>query len=83
MRNGNVRYPSGKSIFTVNLPLELFSATIANTDIGSQKPLHTLFDKYLDHMLVKFERDCMVQTTRNLELLTENWGFLKPFLTKR
>ena len=26
--------------------------TIADADIGSLKPLHTLFDKYLDHMLV-------------------------------
>ena len=30
--------------------------TIADTDIGSLKSLHTLFDKYLDHILVKFEQ---------------------------
>ena len=66
--NGNVKYPSGKSIFAVNLPLKLFTATVANADIGSQKSLHTLFDTYLDHMLVEFEQNCMVQTTRNLEL---------------
>ena len=29
---------------------------IADADIGSLKSLHTLFDKYLDHLLVKFEQ---------------------------
>ena len=52
--NGNVKYLSGKSIFAVHLPLKLFPATVTNSDIGSQKSLHTLFDKYLDHMRVKF-----------------------------
>ena len=31
-----------------------FYVTIADADIGSLKSLHTLFDTYLDHMLVKF-----------------------------
>ena len=31
-------------------------------DIGSLKSLHTLFDKYLDHMLVKFEQNHMVRS---------------------
>ena len=35
----------------------VFYVTIADADIGSLKPLHTLFDKYLDHMLVKFEQN--------------------------
>ena len=61
--NGNIKYPIGKSIFVVNLPLKFFPAIVANADIGSL--LHTLFDKYLDHMLVKFEQNCIVQTTRN------------------
>ena len=89
--NGNIKYPSGKSIFAVNLPLKLFPATVANADIGSLKSLHNLFGKYLDHMLVKFEQNCMVQTTRNLELFdkkkkktkTKKNRFLKPFLTKQ
>ena len=81
--NANINYPSGKSIFAVNLPLKLFPATVANADIGSLKSLHTLFNKYLDHMLVKFEQNCMVQTTRNLELFDKKMGFLKPLLTKR
>ena len=38
-----------------------FYVTIADADIESLKSLHTLFDKYLDHMLVKFEqRTCAV-----------------------
>ena len=65
-----IKYPIGKSIFAVNLPLKLFPATVANADIGSLKSLHTLFDKYLDHILVKFEQNCIVQTTRNLSSLT-------------
>ena len=48
--NGNIKYLIGKSIFTVNLPLKLSPATVVNADIGSIKSLHTLFDKYLDHM---------------------------------
>ena len=63
-----VNTQAGKIIFAVNLPLKLFPATVANADIGSQKTLHTLLDMYLDHMLGKFEQNCMVQTTGNLEL---------------
>ena len=77
--NGNVKYPSGKSIFAVNLLLKLFPATVANADIGSQKSLHTLFDTYLNHRLVKFEQNCMVQTTRNLELFWQKPGFFNHF----
>ena len=68
INNGNIKYPIGKSIFAVNLPLKLSPTTVTNADIGSQKSLHTFFDEYLDHMLVKFERNCMVQTTQNFEL---------------
>ena len=32
-----MKYPIGKSIFAVNLPLKLFRATVANADIGSLK----------------------------------------------
>ena len=34
--------------------------TVADADIGSLKSLHTLCDKYLDHMLVEFEQNCIV-----------------------
>ena len=82
IRNGNIKYPIGKSIFAVNLPLKLSPAAVANADSGSPKSLHTLFDKYLDLTLAKFEQNCMVQTTRNFELFDKKPGFLKPFLTK-
>ena len=64
--NGNIKYSIEKLIFAVNLPLKLSPTTVANVDIGSLKSLHTLFDKYLDHVLVKYEQNCIVQTTRNL-----------------
>ena len=35
---------------------------IANVDTERLKSLHTLFDKYLDHMQVKFEQNQVVQT---------------------
>ena len=41
-----------------------FYYTIADADIGSIKSLHTLFDKFVDHMLVKFEQNRMVQTVQ-------------------
>ena len=69
------KYPSGKSIFAVNLPLQLFLATVANADIGSLKSLYKLFNKYLDYLLVKFEQNCMVQTTRNLEIFDKKLFF--------
>ena len=42
-----------------------FYVTIADTDFGSLKSVHTLFDKYLDHMLVEFEQNRMVRTMQN------------------
>ena len=53
--NGNLKYPIGKSIFAVNLPLKLSRATVVNANTESLKSLHTLFDTYLDYMLAKFE----------------------------
>ena len=34
-----------------------FYVTIFDADIRNLKSLHTLFDEYLDHMLVKFEQN--------------------------
>ena len=63
-------------IFTVNLLISrsgiLFYA-IGDDDIGSLISPHTLFCKYLDHMLVKFEQNCMVQTVENFELSRKKW----------
>ena len=50
-----------------------FYVTIADADIGILKSLHTLFDKYLDHMLVKFEQNRMVWTIRNFVLFNKKW----------
>ena len=45
-----------------------FYVTIDDADIGNLKSLHTLFDKYLDHMLVKFEQNRMVWTVQKFVL---------------
>ena len=49
--------------------------TIADANIGSLKSLrlHTLFGKYLNHMLVQFEQNRMVRTRQNFELLEKKW----------
>ena len=77
--NGNIIICTiGKFIFAVNLPLNLFLATVANADIGSVKFLHTLFDTYL-YMLVKFEQNRIVKTTRNLSFfIKKNGGSTQP-----
>ena len=49
-----------------------FKTLIANADIRSLKSLHALFDKYFDHMLVKFEQNCKVQIKRIVIILTNN-----------
>ena len=74
--NGTIKYPIRKSIFAVNLLLKLFSATIANADIGSLlvSPYITL-KKYLWHMQVKFQQNRMVLTTQNSELFDKKQGF--------
>ena len=41
-------------------------------DNGCLKSLDTLFDKYLDHMVVKFEQNRMVRTIHNFVLLMIN-----------
>ena len=52
---------SGEFTSKIDFPIRYF----IDADIGSLKSLHTLFDKYLDHMLVKFEQNRMVRTTQN------------------
>ena len=50
-----------------------FYVTITDADIGSLKSLNTLFDKYLDYMLVQFEQNRMVQNIQNFELFRKKW----------
>ena len=45
----------------------IFYASITVADIVSLKSLHTLFDKYLDHMLFKFEQN---RVLRNIQILS-------------
>ena len=42
--------------------------TITDADIKSLKSLHTLFHKYLDHMLVKSEQNHIVKYIQNFEV---------------
>ena len=56
---------AGKSYngkFTAKIDFPIGYVTMADTDIESLKSLQILFDKYLNHMLVKFEQNRMVQT---------------------
>ena len=72
----NANITDRKTIFGVNLPLKLFPATVANDDIRSLKSLHTFLKDCLYHMLLKFEQNLMIQSTRHFEL------FMKKKQTK-
>ena len=50
-----------------------FYVTITDPNIGSLKSLHTLFGKYLDHMLVKYEQNRMVRNIQYFEPLVKKW----------
>ena len=63
----------------MNLPLKHFRATIANAGKLSLKSLNKFRKKYLYHMLVEFELNRLVQTTRNFELLTKKQVFITIF----
>ena len=52
--------------FTVKI--DFLIGYFAEADIGSLKSLHTLFGKYLGHMLLKFEQNRMVRTIQNFDL---------------
>ena len=63
---------NGKFTAKFDFPIGYFICIIiADADIGSLKS--TLFDKYLDHMLVKFELNCMGRTIHNFELFDKKW----------
>ena len=51
----------------------IFYVTIADADIGIVKSLQTLFDKHLNHRLVKFEQNRMVRTIQNFVLFDKKW----------
>ena len=59
--------------FTAKIDFPIFYATITDPGIGNLKILHTLFDYLLDHMLVKFEQNRIVENILNFELFGKNW----------
>ena len=50
---------NGKFAAKIHFPIGYFIC-IADADIGILKFLHKLFDKYLDHVLVKLDQNRMV-----------------------
>ena len=54
---------NGKFTVKIDFPIGYFILPLGPTDadIESLKSLHTLFDKYLDQMLVKFEKKKMFE----------------------
>ena len=77
---GSIKCPIGKSIFTVNLPIKLFHATVANADTENLKSLHTLFDAYLDNIPAKFEPNRMIRNVQNFQFFwTKTWVFKTHF----
>ena len=63
---------NGKFTAKIDFPIGLFMLPL-NAVIGSLKSLHTLFHKYLDHMLVKFEQNRMVWTIQNFVRFGKKW----------
>ena len=49
-----------------NFPLKLLRATVANTNTGSPKTLHTLFDTYVDYMLAKLKPKRIVRNIQKI-----------------
>ena len=49
-----------------------FYVTTSDADIGSLKSFYALFDKYLDHMLMKFKQNRIFRTTHNFVLFDKN-----------
>ena len=69
---------NGKFTAKIDFPighfmLPLLMLTPGGADIESLKSFHTIFDMYLDHILVKFKQNRVVQTKQNLHLLTKKW----------
>ena len=57
-----------------------FYVTIADTDTISLKSFHTVYDKYLDHPLVKFEQNCIWSEPYTILCFLTKYGY--QFLTK-
>ena len=61
---------NGKFTAKIDFPIGYFILPLLmlTLEVWNLKSLHTLFDRYLDHMLVKFEQNHMVWTIQNFEL---------------
>ena len=73
--NANIKCPVGNSIFAVNFTLKPFRTTVANADNGNLTSIHTLFDTHLDHILAKFEPNCVIRNAPTLSFLTKTMLF--------
>ena len=71
---------NGKYTAKIYFPIGYFILPLLMLTLEVLKSLHTLFDKYLDHMLVKFEQKSMVRTLQNFEFFDKKW---LTILTKR
>ena len=72
---------NGKFTAKNDFPIGHFYVAIADADIGSLKSLHTLFDTYLDQMLVKFEQNRILRTIQNFGLFDKKWLTFDKVLT--
>ena len=54
--------------FAVNFPFKLFRTIFVNSDTGSLKSFHTLFNTYLDYMQAKFKPNRIVRNIHNFKL---------------
>ena len=62
---------NGKFTAKIDFPLEYYILPLLLLILEVLS--RTLFDKYLDHMLVKFEQKHTVQTLQNFELFDKKW----------
>ena len=65
---------NGKLMAKIDFPIGHFMLPLLDADIGSLKSLHTLFDTYVDQMLVEFEQNRMVRTIQNVVLFDKKNG---------
>ena len=66
---------NGKSTAKNDFLIGYFMLPLLMLTLEGQKSLHTLFEKYLDHMLVKFEQNHMVRTNSYDPNFTKFWAF--------
>ena len=71
---------NGKFTAKINFPIGYFMLPLLMRTVEVLKSLHILFDKYLYHMLVKFELNPMVGTTQNYVLFGKK--MVIHFMTK-